>query len=255
MLFALTVGALGVPSNLFSQPAGPPPPPSGKHWTLVWSDEFNGTSLDPTKWILPGDYVPRNIGAWSNSQIKVGGGVVQFKVTRINGKLVSAVINTEHHFEATEGYWEIRAKLPRNPGYRPAFWLSAQNINNVNDPSHPTEIDVLEYPGRNDHVDVNLHWNGYGPYHQTVGSHSPVPTPPDEWHTYGMWWNGKGYHFYVDGQRVWDSMGGGVSSSKEFIRLGNEMFAKEILVNGRETQDFPSEDNFTVDYVRVYQLQ
>jgi beta-glucanase (GH16 family) len=253
MLAAVT--ALSVHPNLISQPAGPPPAPSGKHWKLVWSDEFNGTSLDPTKWNLPGDYVPRSSGAWSNKQIEVGGGVVQFKVNRINGKLVSAAISSERHLEVTQGYFEIRAKLPQNPGYRPAFWLSAANINNVNDPSHPTEIDVMEDPSRNGHVRLNLHWNGYGPYHQTVGISSPVTTPAGEFHTFGVWWNDSGYHFYIDGQLVWASAGGGVSTTKEFIRLGNEPFPKEILIDGKEPQNFPSDDNFTVDYVRVYQLQ
>lgn len=255
MLLIATVSAFNVPSNLFSQSGGPPPPPTGKHWKLVWSDEFSGTSIDTTKWTLPGDYVPRNSGAWSNNQIRVNDGVVQFKVNRINGKLVSAVISSENHLELTKGYFEMRAKLPRNPGYRPAFWLSAKNINNVNDPTHPTEIDIMEDPSRSGYVRLNLHWNGYGAYHQTVGITSPVATPPGEYHIFGVWWNDSGYHFYIDGQQVWSSTGGGVSTTKEFMRLGNEPFPKEALINGMPPQNFPLDDSFTVDYVRVYQLQ
>jgi beta-glucanase (GH16 family) len=242
-------------SGVAGDAGGPPPPPAGKHWRLVWADEFNGDALDLTKWSLPGNNRPRSSGMMSNDHIKVGGGVAQFKVDRINGKVTSAIISSENKMEITQGYYEIRAKLPRTPGYRPAFWLSAKTINNINDPAHPTEVDVMEYPGRNGAVQVNLHWNGYGPSHQTVGSVSGVPTPPNEFHTFGVWWYHDGYHFYVDRIPVWFSAGGGASAAPEFIRLGNEMFNNEQLVNGRQVDQFPPDDTFTVDYVRVYQLQ
>lgn len=41
------VGETGTPPNCF--PAPPAPAASGKHWEMVFSEEFNGTSLDTTK--------------------------------------------------------------------------------------------------------------------------------------------------------------------------------------------------------------
>lgn len=236
--------------------SGPPDPPSGRHWKLIWSDEFEGTTLDPTKWNLPGDFISRHAGAWSNSRIKVGGGVVRFHADLADGKVVSAAITSENHLEVTYGYFEVRAALPRYPGYRPAFWISAKNINNVDDPRHPTEMDVMEYPLRNEHVTVNLHWNGYGAYHRTTGSvRSPVATPPGEFHRFGVWWSTTGYKFYVDGQRIWTSNGGGISTCPEFMKLGNDIFEPENIKAGTEAQILPPGDDFTVDYVRVYQLE
>src|SRR5688572_615352 len=40
-------GQIGAPPNCF--PAPPAPVGAGKHWEVVYSEEFNGTSLDTTK--------------------------------------------------------------------------------------------------------------------------------------------------------------------------------------------------------------
>jgi beta-glucanase (GH16 family) len=225
--------------------------PSGKSWKLAWSDEFDGNAIDKSKWYTPGDHVARSSGAWSDKALKVGNGVLQFQVIRENGQLVTSGLSSENRFSATYGYWEIRAKLPKTPGYRPAFWISSKKINDVSDPTHPTEIDVLEYPGRGDTVRLNLHWGGYKEFHQTTGSTVQV-TNPDQYHVYGVWWNETGYSFYVDGKLAWQSTGGGVSTGPEFIRLANEPFS--TAPDGLPAK-FPDDDNFTVDYVRVYQVQ
>ena len=238
-----------------AQPAsGPPAPPPGKQWKLVWADEFDGAEIDTAKWNLPGDYVPRNTGAWSNRQIELRDGVIRFRAALVDGKVESAAINSEDHLELVNGYFEMRAALPRSAGYRPAFWISAKNINNVDDPTHPTEIDVMEYPVRNSHVTVNLHWNGYGAEHQTTGSvMSPIATPPGEFHTYGVWWSTTEYRFYVDGHLIWKSRGGGISTCPEFMKLGNDIF--ETIDPENEVQPLQPDDDFLVDYVRVYQME
>ncbi|MGB2807108.1 MAG: hypothetical protein WBC22_05185, partial [Sedimentisphaerales bacterium] len=33
-----------------------PPVPQGKKWKLAWSDEFNGTKVDESKWEILGDW-------------------------------------------------------------------------------------------------------------------------------------------------------------------------------------------------------
>jgi beta-glucanase (GH16 family) len=40
-----------------------PPPPEGQQWKLVWSDEFDGTQLNETKWNRLGDWKRRD-GFW-----------------------------------------------------------------------------------------------------------------------------------------------------------------------------------------------
>jgi beta-glucanase (GH16 family) len=227
---------------------------NGKRWKLAWSDEFDGNAIDKSKWATPGERAARGPGIWSDKALKVGNGVLQFQVTRENGQLVTCAISSENHFSSTYGYWVIRAKLPRTSGYRPAFWISSKNINDPKDPSHPTEIDVLEYPGRNGNIRVNLHWGGYKESHQTTGSNAPL-LDPTQFHTYGVWWNESGYSFYIDGKLVWKSTGGGTSTGPEFIRLGNDLFSADSASNMAQPDRFPADDTFTVDYVRVYEVE
>ena len=40
-----------------------PPVPEGKKWKLAWSDEFNGTKVDESKWEILGDWKRRD-GFW-----------------------------------------------------------------------------------------------------------------------------------------------------------------------------------------------
>jgi len=40
-----------------------PPLPPGQHWELAWSDEFDGTALDQSKWDVMGDWKRRD-GFW-----------------------------------------------------------------------------------------------------------------------------------------------------------------------------------------------
>jgi beta-glucanase (GH16 family) len=220
--------------------------PRGHQWSLAWSDEFNGTELDPSKWNFFGDSASEG-----PRLISVHGGVLQFHVANEKGKLKAALISTGGHFQSAYGYWEMRAKLPSTPGYRPAFWLSTRNINLVNSPTHPTEIDILEYPARSGTARVNLHWNGYARFHQTTGSSWPLSSPT-QFHVYGVWWRPDGYYFYIDGELAWTSKGGGISSEPEFIKLGDTLFDKTPR---NLPSSFSPNDDFTVDWVRVYREQ
>jgi len=40
-----------------------PPAGKGKTWKLTWSDEFNGTNIDTSKWEILGDWKRRD-GYW-----------------------------------------------------------------------------------------------------------------------------------------------------------------------------------------------
>lgn len=236
------------PERVISSEAGLPI--AQRCWQLRWSDEFDGTSLDLTKWsgVKP---IARGPGFWDPSELRVENGVAQFLVKYVNGKYVTAA--TQSRFSAAEGYFVIRAKLPSAPGVRPAFWLSSELINAVNDPRHPTEIDVIEYPSRDGRVRQNLHWNGYGADHQTVGNTMPATIDPSQFHTFGVWWNNTSYRFYVDGKLTWVARGGGISKTPEFMRLGNEILPEDAkLPRPTDAQLAAGEGTFTVDYVRVY---
>jgi hypothetical protein len=59
-------------------------------WTLTWSDEFDGNSLDTTKWKSPYGNIARRGGYWDTDQIIVEDGVLKIRTEyKENGRLGS----------------------------------------------------------------------------------------------------------------------------------------------------------------------
>ena len=123
--------------------------------TLYWSDEFNGNSLDTSKWTY-------DIGNGNNGW---GNGESQYYTTRnetvtdgvltIKGKkeyvesfaYTSTRIKTKDKVKFTYGYVEASIALPTVTGMWPAFWMMPNNSNYGGWP-HSGEIDIMEAKGR-----------------------------------------------------------------------------------------------------------
>ena len=94
---------------------------------------------------------------------------------------------------------------------------------------------------------MNLHWDGYGDAHQSIGANHEDPGLMSGFHTFGLLWNPDGYVFYTDGLETWRTDAGGVSRVPEYIKL-----TEEIGAWGGDIGKAVLPDYFTVDYVRVY---
>jgi beta-glucanase (GH16 family) len=233
-----------------------PPAPAGKSWQLLWSDEFDGTKIDTTKWRLEANQ-RRKTGYWSRSAVTLDGkGNLVITSTMRNGSMITGAINTRDLFETTYGYFVARCKASKVPGALIGFWLQSKKISVIGDPSHPTEIDILELPTRDGKIHHNLHWGGYKLSHKTTGTIAPMKVDIEQYHDYGVWWSPLGYKFYVDGQLTWTTTAGGISSGPEYMRLSGEPM---ILNTVQQLQVMAAHqhqvDKFFVDYVRVYQLK
>lgn len=224
------------------------PPP--QCWRLTWADEFSGDSLNIKKWTAVKSQ-DRGAGTWQPDHLRVANGAAEFRVSRVGGRLVSA--GTQSRYVQQGGYFEMRARLPAAPGFRPAFWITTDRVNNAGDPARPTEIDVMEYPARNNRIRQNLHWNGYGLLHQTVGAATQEEIRPGMFHTFGLWWTATEYRFYVDRRLTWQSAGGGISRMPEFMRLGVEFMKEDANLLQASDEELRGSVPFTVDYVRTYQ--
>jgi beta-glucanase (GH16 family) len=226
--------------------AGPPV----EGYRLVWADEFDGDTLDTTKW--DHRYLGRRRGAMNVKEtVTLDGDGHLVLTTRRNGDVCeSAMIGTQGKFETTFGYFECRAKLQTQVGHWSAFWIqSPANGQVIDDPANSgVEIDVLEYLCRTpDVVHHNLHWNGYGEHRRSGGGKATVPGLSEGWHTFGVLWTQTEYVFYVDGVETWRT-DKAISKRPQYIILSLEVgkWAGDI----REAK-LP--DHFTIDYVRVYQ--
>lgn len=227
---------------------GLPPAPDGKTWKLVWHDEFDGQTLDGTKWGFPSDG-PRKGGHWHRQSIALDGkGHLAIDVRREGDRYVDGCVYTKGKFEHAFGCYVARMELQKEPGHWSAFWLVGAGVGRVGDEGRDgTEIDIMEKPWLDDRVAHNLHWDGYGKDHKTDGVIVHAPGVMQGFHTFTLVWLPDHYVFYVDGRETWRTSAGGVCQTPLYVKLSDEVgpWAGDI----REAK-LP--DRFLVDYVRVY---
>lgn len=252
--------------------------------TLVWSDEFDGTALDPSKWGyqigVRDEYHGKkgNTWYWGNNELQyytedsvsVADGVLTITASRRDYEdmeYTSARILTRDLASFTYGYFEARMKLPVVQGMWPAFWMMPQpsgttsTRNEYGGWSASGEIDIMEARGRiADEVGNALHYGGNPHVYSADGQ--KLDTPISEWHTYGLDWTPDSITWYVDGEvafkvtssQWWTSASDGESApfDKPFYIILNLAVGGNYDGGIRPPEDFESAD-MIVDYVRVYE--
>ena len=151
---------------------------SSGDWQLVWSDEFDGNSVDATKWVAE---IGNNNG-WGNSEQEYytgdsgnldivedgGNSVLRIRALADSShsgySYTSARIKTQSKFSFQYGKIEAKIKLPQGQGLWPAFWMLGDSISTLGWP-RCGEIDILEMKGgiSDDTISSTLHWpDAYG---------------------------------------------------------------------------------------------
>ena len=107
--------------------------PQSPAWQLVWSDEFDGSSLNPDNWSNQlGDGCDLGTCGWGNGEkqvysaeaVTVATGELTIDITpRYNHTFSSARIRTLGKVEHAFGRIEGRFHLPQGRGLWPGFWL------------------------------------------------------------------------------------------------------------------------------------
>jgi len=243
----------------------PPPSPQPKQYKLVWEDQFNGTTLDGTKWFhrQPGirhdgfnDESAVYLDGNGNAVIRVYSDTVGSNITHYTG-----MIATKREF--THGRFECKAAFSNQSGSWSAFWLQSPTMGNpVGNPRKAgMEIDVVESLPNDGRVHINLHWDGYEADHKSAGYKTGnLGCNDGQFHTYMLEWTPEYYKFFVDGVQQW-MYTTHVSQRSEFIILSSEVrngtpgsWAGSIVPGGYGSKA-GSQTIMKVDYVKVYQLQ
>jgi beta-glucanase (GH16 family) len=251
--FLLLTAALSSQSFTQAAPAPDslPSPPAGKEWKLIWSDEFDGTKLDETKWNRLGDHV-RKGGWWMKEDAYLSGqGTLRLRTKKDGDRFTCGALDTRGKFEHAFGYYVARLKMPKQPGHWPAFWLQTTSMTKVGEEGRDgTEIDIVEIPWRDGRITMNLHWDGYGKDHKTAGANrAKLPELTEGFHDYALLWTPEEYVFYVDGKEVWRTKAGGVSQVPEYLLLTEEIGDWGGAITKAQLPDYAE-----VDYVRVYEM-
>jgi len=239
-------------------------------YELVFSEEFNGSELDTSKWntsyLWGADLVINseeqyyvdiaNEPNFGFNPFEMDGETLTIKSIRTpdnlrakanNQPYLSGVITSYDSFKFTYGYVEARAKVIFGQGYWPAFWLL--NAYYVDD---KPEIDIMEHIGNDQ--DVVYHTYHYHDAEGNLRSSKSKPTPgidfTSEFHTYAVEWMPGTIIFYVDGierHRITDPK---VSQQDMYI-IANTALGGWWPGSPNETTPFPGE--YKIDYIRAYQ--
>jgi beta-glucanase (GH16 family) len=241
---------------------------------LVWSDEFDGSAIDTTKWTFD---TGNGSGGWGNQEREfytsrtnnahVAGGVLHIVARQetTNGfPYTSARMKTQGLYWKKYGYIEFRARLPQGLGFWPALWLLGTNIASVGWPACG-EIDVMENKGSvPTQIGVAIHYSDASNNHLFNSSAYTLPGGGSvtNFHTYGLRWATNSLSFYVDGAHVqtwtsWSSSTGPYPApyNQPFFFIMNLAVGGNYLGNPSDATinantTFPGE--MQVDYVRVY---
>lgn len=169
--------------------AEPPEPEVGTRWILnhQYSDEFNGTELDKTKWRPyydgwkgrnPGKFVPKAVSV-KNGYMQIENGIIKRKAEHtkgsysIRGGAVQSLKKTAHY-----GYYECKFKASRI-NMSTTFWMSngkvpvkyptkKSNGEDCNRDSYSQELDICESVGgklaRGDRFRTRMNFNTHFRY-------------------------------------------------------------------------------------------
>ena len=261
----------------------------GDELTLVWSDEFDGTQLDPEVWLFEtGDGSQYGIPGWGNNErqyylpdnARLEGGRLIIEARREsvgNFGFTSARISTKDRVAFKYGRIEASMKLPAGQGLWPAFWMLPQDDEPGSPPaegiyggfSASGEIDIMESVnigglpgpgglGGGNEIFGTIHFGGEFPANQSTTVEYEVPESlSDGFNTFAVEWDEFEIRWYANGV-LYSTQNSWFSAAADFPAPFDQPFT--ILFNLAVGGDFPGGPDAStpfpatmeVDWVRVY---
>jgi beta-glucanase (GH16 family) len=235
---------------------------------LVWADEFNGDSLDLSKWeIQLGDGSDYGLWRWGNEEdqyytannVSVGGGFLRITslAQSVGGyDYTSARIRTLEKADYKYGRVEASIKMPIVGGLWHAFWML---------PSHPVdpwpisgEIDIMEYVGNlPDDLLQTIHFADRFGQRNQLGMATPF-LMDNNFHTYAMEWDENQVIWFIDGTQTFSVLRSNdlISNTWPFDAQFHVLLNTAVggnLGGAVDDQALQIPRSMEVDYVRIYQ--
>ena len=233
--------------------------------TLIWEDDFTGTTLNTANWDYENNYsrpneVQNYVAGTNNVWVENSNLVIKAKRESSNGKeWSSGCIHTDNKQEFMYGRFEAKIKIPQTIGSFPAFWTLGGNYEEGDGITWPYcgEIDIMEHKNgyawttagalyRTDLVWDNWDAKDLGRVDSgNIGSF-------DDYHIYAMEWTHDRLDYYVDDRLIGHS---DISDDSQWFMFHQPHY---ILLNqalGAAGGSVPSdmtEYTMYVDWVRVY---
>ncbi len=227
-------------------------------WNLVWQDEFNGPTIDSSKWTFqtgPSE-VNAELEYYSNSSqnafIQDSTLVIRALQQSAGGRnYTSAKLYTQFKGDWLYGRVEVKAKLNHGQGMWPAIWMMPTDNAYGTWPASG-EMDIMELLGQQtDKVYGTIHYAVNG-QHQQQGSSLTLSSGnfADTYHIFAYEWDADQQRWYVDDSLYFSTTLESPFDQRFYLILN-------VAVGGSwpgspdSTTPFPND--MTVDYVRIYQ--
>ncbi|NRQ49240.1 glycoside hydrolase family 16 protein [Aeromicrobium stalagmiti] len=259
------------------KPATKPPAPtcgsqvfykaSGAAWTCRFADEFDGTSLNTSKWVVHQGTVPGGQECFSANNVAVANGVLVLSTRKVStpvtcgsrtSSFTSGQVSGYGKYSQTYGRFEIRAKFPaaKVAGLHSALWMWPVNPTKYGTWPASGEIDIAEmyttYPGR---VIPYLHYSSQ-PGDTTVTNNYCMVADVSAFHTYVLEWTTNRLKVMFDGQTCLDHTINAMSPltvSGPFDQPFFMALTQGLGVGGNSpTSTTPLPADTQVDYVRTW---
>ena len=217
-------------------------------WHTVFGDEFNGTSLDTSKWTrgwfgtgITGPVNSAETACYDDSLVTVpGDGSLHLplisKSSTCGGTArpySGALVSSTGKFQYTYGYYEVRAYLPAASTGAiadwPAVWSDGQ--------SWPTDGENDTMEGLGGQACYHFHFPAGGPGACANGNYTG-------WHIFGSDWEAGSVTYYYDGVKV-GQITTGITASPQYLILD--------YTQGQYGGPTSVPALMQVDYVRVWQ--
>jgi len=259
-----TPGGLIIPAGGYETPTSYP------GYQLVWSDEFQGESLDPTYWTHE---IGTGSNGWGNSELQYYREnntfiheneylVIEARREIFAGsQYTSSRIITSEKASFKYGRIDIRASLPKTQGIWPALWMLGDSFWQQGWPSCG-EIDIMEMLGHQpDKVYGTAHW---GPnFSQRQLKERSIFSGPEgnfneRFHVFSIIWEEDKIEWYLNDQRFntltpADMNGFNYPFNEPFFFIFNIAVGGIWPGNPDQTTIFPQ--HMIVDYIRVFQKE
>jgi beta-glucanase (GH16 family) len=238
---------------------------------LLWSDEFDGSSLKDGFWVydtadridtVGGDSL--ELAYYNPHSVTVENGVLTITTTGVVNSVVpfiSGRIKTEGKVIFQYGTIEAKIKVS-GPlvGLSPSFWTSGSGLDSGGTPIH-AEIDIFRTaPGNHPSSEEDYSMRGISGAKwerdgvmETWQQDYAINVLDNDFHVYKLDWTPNRLATFVDGQLVWemDISDGSCRNCQDFHHPHFILLSLAVVSVASSTEN-PIASEMTVDYVRLF---
>ncbi|MBK8806024.1 MAG: glycoside hydrolase family 16 protein [Bacteroidales bacterium] len=241
---------------------------------LVWSDEFDGTEVDASKWTFQTGNGCPNLCGWGKlenytsgtNNTTVANGILTMTVKKEasgGSEFSSAKLVTLGKYSRTYGRFEARMRMPKGVGMWPAFWM----LSAVKQLAYDGEIDIMEYRGDQPRINHGtLHYGQPWPDNRYDGTNYTHTADLDQdFHIYAVEWTADDIKWYFDNTlfktetrdpNSLNPLNNNTSNlwpwTSDFYIILNLAVGGGFCGNPTAAQITLTKPTFEIDYVRVY---